>query len=298
MSREVVLFLSFKLENIDCISYNMVKEDQWLKIVEMLKHKKDFSIQAYANQKEFEHYGDEFSADDLLEKIVVISDPIKVGAFQTFHGRSLSTGCELLDSLISYYTESLDLYEPCLIGDTDMVLDVIEQGSEDWNGGLLGACVGGNTDLVQLMLDKGATEFEEGFIEACDQGYLDIVKLLVGETPPNSNVALSSGLPNLTRGFQQACLKGQTDIINFLCGLDRIDWSEILATACQQKNGHLMLTCLEHGANKCATCHRDHCQRCQYLHQQGPLAGRLCCRPLTDATAKYCHACLKRQSAN
>jgi hypothetical protein len=70
-------------------------------------------------------------------------------------------------------------YYVCRRGDMSSVISMINNGENNWNGGLIGACAGGHRYIVKLLIDKGATAWLYIFNNACKSGDLVIVKMIV-----------------------------------------------------------------------------------------------------------------------
>ena len=66
-------------------------------------------------------------------------------------------------------------------GNKELVLQCLDKGATDYNGGLRRAAEGGHMDIVQLMLSKGATAYNEGLWGAAEGGHMDIVRLMLSK---------------------------------------------------------------------------------------------------------------------
>ena len=104
---EVVLKLQFNIEYIDCVSYRCVSKSYWESILRILKTNHDIEIQPYSNPSPMELYGDSMDSKTLMEEICVISDPILVKAFKTFHGESFCNDIDVFDDLFEKCEEVL-----------------------------------------------------------------------------------------------------------------------------------------------------------------------------------------------
>ena len=106
-NKDVILEISFDMENIDCIAYQCVSLSYWKIIQNTLLTRSDIRVQVHSNPSPIEIYGEEYLSSRLIKDIKVITDPKKVEAFKTFHGESFYTGFDFFSSLF----EQVNLFQ-------------------------------------------------------------------------------------------------------------------------------------------------------------------------------------------
>jgi hypothetical protein len=99
------------------------------------------------------------------------------------------------------------------LGQVKIVQWVIEEGADDWDGGLEGACVAGDVGLAEDFIKRGAYTVNIGMCVAASEGHLQLVKLMAAHGANQWNNALRATCKKETSEELIAWLveKGATD---------------------------------------------------------------------------------------
>lgn len=90
----------------------------------------------------------------------------------------------------------------CNTGQIEIVNEMIKNGINNWNKGLLYSCRIGYKDIAELMIKNGATNLDEALYEICKQGHTHIAKLLI-----------ENGAKNLIRALIRSCIYNNKEMI-------------------------------------------------------------------------------------
>lgn len=164
------------------------------------------------------------------------------------------------------------IFDKCLLGacysnSPQIVKFAIDNGGNDWNGGLMNACVHNNVELIKLTIQYGANDWNEALIYACCNGSstsLESIQYMIecGANSWNSSLRaackygninfvklmIQYGADNLNVCFVKACEYGHTEIAILLMNYGANDWNKGLAESCKKNNVDLMNLIIHKGA--------------------------------------------------
>lgn len=104
--QELVISLTFEIENIDLVSMRCITKKKWLEMKKFFLSKgKKTVVTAYKSCPPMEFYGKDYSGNDLLKCIHVIENKEKVDAFKVFHGTSFSSDEDIFDDILDKMDE-------------------------------------------------------------------------------------------------------------------------------------------------------------------------------------------------
>lgn len=133
---------------------------------------------------------------------------------------------------------SKELADACYKGDYNLAIELIKNGTNDWNRGLCHACAGGHKKLAELMIEKGANHWEDGLSNACKKGHKELALLMI-----------EKGANNWNWGLFMACFGGHKEIVELMLEKNPTDINHGLYGACMGKHKELAFLMIEKGAN-------------------------------------------------
>jgi hypothetical protein len=97
------------------------------------------------------------------------------------------------------------IFDACKAGNMD-IINILEDGVEDWDNGLCGACEGGHLAIVDLAIANGAGAWNDGLRHACLGGKRDAANRMI-------SCGASNFIPSLWAAFKSGCVELVDDMI-------------------------------------------------------------------------------------
>lgn len=151
----------------------------------------------------------------------------------------------LLFPQISQILQNNDLMKSIENNDIEGVKSILRNGNnlDIYNNkygmsSLMYAAKIGNMEIVKELLDFGTKDFNFAFYMACLEGYWDIAQTFINEGADNYDLALS-----------YAAIGGQLNIVEELINLGAKDINSALVSACEGNNLEVVKYLIENGAN-------------------------------------------------
>lgn len=327
MTKEIILFYKYEIENCIFKSYHICKENAFLYIFEKYKDNKELFI-------EIDEYTN-YSVKKILKNAWIIDDIDKVKNFNSLYSEQNNKIFKklfntILDSLYELCRDEknkfVELYENLnlknwnkifLLGcdryDRKLMKYCVKNGANNFNDGLYLSCELGNTRLVNYCISIGASDFNGGLIQTCVHDNVDIAMLMIEKGAININDAFNESCKygslnlvkyfcklgnedkdlniNVNEGFVYAFKHGKEEIMNYL--RDLINNNEILSFACKHKCVSKICKLLKIDCNNCSYCGADHFKTCIYVYSRGIRIGEHCGSPVEYGD--FCKNCLRKK---